>query len=223
MLFTKLIQSLRCRPARCHQSKVEPCSGAAASRTRSSSSGLRVESLETRSLLTTLAVDISDASCGNAGDNLYCQIQEAIDVAEAGDDILVQNGTYGAISIDVDDLSIQAVGGGEVIIDATGAESGVLLSADGVAIRGLTVENAVEDGFAIRGDSNRLQGNTSRDNGEEGFDIRGENLTICRATRHSRTERVSPLLAGVLTRSLATRPMETASTASSSPSATSTR
>ena len=56
-------------------------SSATTSRQRPSSLGLKVESLERRDLLTTLAVDISDASCGDVGDNLYCEIQEAIDAA----------------------------------------------------------------------------------------------------------------------------------------------
>ena len=157
MLFTNLISSHK---SDCKNNRKEKFRRRSAGRraARRSSSAPRFELLEGRAMMAVLAVDIGDSACGDAGDNLYCEIQEAVDVAEAGDNILVQNGTYEAISIDVDDLSIQAVGGGDVIIDATGAESGVLISADGVAIRGLTVENAVEDGFAIRGDFNPLGG-----------------------------------------------------------------
>ena len=53
-------------------------------------SRLAFEPLELRTLLTTLTVDIADVACGDAGDNLYCGIQEAVDAASEGDKIKVR-------------------------------------------------------------------------------------------------------------------------------------
>lgn len=41
---------------------------------------------------------IGDANCDTEGDNLHCQIQEAIDAAETGDEIAVHDGIYDAIN-----------------------------------------------------------------------------------------------------------------------------
>ena len=151
-----------------------------------SSSSPRFESLESRVLLTTLAVDIGDVSCGDAGDNLYCEIQEAVDMADEGDSIQVHEGTYEPISIDKNDLSIQAVDKGDVVIEvhpnidddipggcdyslsiftgqvspcAPAPDPGVEVNADGVTIEGLTVTGARGYGILVTGDHNRLQDN----------------------------------------------------------------
>ena len=55
---------------------------------------LGVESLETRAMLTTLTVDIGDPTADAPGDNLYAEIQEAVDAAAPGDKIRVHEGTY---------------------------------------------------------------------------------------------------------------------------------
>ena len=61
---------------------------------RGRQSRLTFEPLEQRTLLTTLTVDIADLACGDVGDNLYCEIQEAVDAASSGDKIKVHAGTY---------------------------------------------------------------------------------------------------------------------------------
>ena len=53
-------------------------SGRLKSRRPGRRSRLSVESLETRTLLTTLHVDVNDPACSDVGDNVYCQIQDAI-------------------------------------------------------------------------------------------------------------------------------------------------
>ena len=60
MMFTNLIQSLYCRSTRTRRSKASRRWNAVTRSWRASSSGLGMEMLETRSLLTTLAVDVGD-------------------------------------------------------------------------------------------------------------------------------------------------------------------
>ena len=114
---------------------------------RRSRSNRVFESLESRTLLTTLTVDVGDAGCSAAGP-VYCEIQEAEDVANPGDEIQVASGTYLPVVIDVNDITIEeADNNANPVIDATGATNAVVLDASGVTIRGLEVRNADEDGF----------------------------------------------------------------------------
>lgn len=132
----------------------------------------------------TLFVDVNDADCADAGDNLYCEIQDAVDDALEGDNVLVRDGTYDPIVIDTDNLTIQAVGRGAAIIDATGVQDGVTLNADGVTLRRLTVENADDFGFLVTGNANDVGGSTARDNGAWGFLLEGNFNVLTGNTAH---------------------------------------
>lgn len=127
---------------------------------------ISAEVLETRTLLSTLSVDINDPTANDPGDNLYAQIQEAVDAAAPGDQIKVHAGTYQPFTVTTDDLTIrEASANSDPVIDATGSATGIALSANGVTLRGLIVENAGRDGFLVTGDSNTLADNTARNNG----------------------------------------------------------
>ena len=129
---------------------------------------LKVESLEGRSLLTTLSV-VSDSGCAAEGDAVYCQIQEAVDAAYEGDVIHVADGTYDPVRIRTDHLTLRAADGAHPIINAGGAFTGIRLSGDGITVQGLTVENA-QQGFTVTGDANTLTENEAQNVGT-GFSL----------------------------------------------------
>lgn len=147
---------------------------------------LSVEPLEARTLLATLSVDINDAACVNPGDDLYCEIQEAVDVASPGDTIGVNGGTYSPfiVPIGTDNLTIQNAPGHSPVVDGNrnlGDENGVELRADGVTIQGITAINASGtgsdgNGFLVTGDGNTLSRNTASSNQINGFLLRNSSF-----------------------------------------------
>ncbi|MDH3591733.1 MAG: hypothetical protein OER88_07635, partial [Planctomycetota bacterium] len=73
----------------------------------------------------------------------HTQIQDAVDAAAPGDIIKVHAGTYDAVEITTDDLTIQeANANSNPVVDADGGAFGVKIDADGVTIRGLEAKNA---------------------------------------------------------------------------------
>jgi len=142
-------------------------------------SRLAFEPIELRTLLTTLSVDIADPACGDAGNNRYCEIQEAVDAASEGDKIKVHAGTYNPFVVNTNNLTIrEARRNSNPVVDGdlnAGDENGVEINASGVTIRGLTVQNASGTffsegpGFLVRGSNNTLVGNTANENNRSGF------------------------------------------------------
>ncbi len=122
---------------------------------------------------TTLIVDIGDPTANQPGDNLYAQIQEAVDAASAGDTIEVHAGTYLPFVVNTDNLIIRKANEtSNPVIDGDlnpGDENGVKVNASGVTLRGLTVVNASGvnangTGFLVTGDNNWLTENRAIDN-----------------------------------------------------------
>ena len=131
---------------------------------------LAVEPLERCDLLTTLAVEIADPGCGGPGDKLFCEIQETVDVASKGDKIKVHAGTYQPFTVNKDKLTIRkAKGKSNPVINAAGAENGIVLNANGVTLKGLEVQGAIGAGFLVNGEDNTLRDNTAAHNGNHGF------------------------------------------------------
>ena len=139
-----------------------------------------VEGLESRALLTTFLVDINDPSADLPGDNLYAQIQEAVDAASPGDQIKVEAGTYQPFVVPEgkNNLTIrEANANSNPVIDADGGLFGVKIEANGVTIRGLEARNATsgdDDAFAftVTGNNNTLINNIATDS-THGFDVNG--------------------------------------------------
>ncbi len=139
---------------------------------------LAVEVLEDRAVPAVLVANINDPDANLPGDNLYAQIQEAVDAAAPGDLIQVHAGTYDPVTIAKDNLTIQeANANSNPVVDATGVPVAVAISANGVTIRGLEARNALgeedlERGFEVTGNDNTLIGNTATNN-VHGFGIIG--------------------------------------------------
>lgn len=77
---------------------------------------MAVETLEARTLLATLSVDIS--CCGAT--SIYCQLQDAVDAASVGDTIRVTSGTYKSVLIETKNITIrEANRNSNPVIDAT--------------------------------------------------------------------------------------------------------
>ena len=130
------------------------------------------ETLEGRALLATLAVDINDAACANAGDDLYCEIQDAVDAASSGDTIEVNNGTYAAVEFSRNDLTIRNAKGQSPVIDGQGAApTGVWANGNRVRIFGLTAINS-DIGFLVNGRDSVVVGNMASHN-NYGFIVDG--------------------------------------------------
>ena len=147
------------------------------------------ESLESRTMLTTLSVDINDPGCAAPGDNLYCLIQEAVDAASSGDEIEVHAGTYQeSVNISTDNLEIrEASPNSNPVIDATGLDNGLVVDADGVTINGLEARNASFAGFLINCNDNTLTYNTAKGN-SHGFVIFGSNNDLTNNTAQDNEE-----------------------------------
>ena len=150
---------------------------------------LSFEHLETKSLLTTLVVDINDPTADQPGDNLYAQIQEAVDAAEEGDVIKVHSGTYERFRVGVPNITIrEARWNSNPVIDNqdAGDDPGIWILENGVTIQGLIVNNRVNsprpryDGnvaISVARGGAKLIGNTTYGGGT-GFSIAGLNVHL---------------------------------------------
>lgn len=102
----------------------------------------------------------------------YKTIQKAVDVAKAGDLILIDEGTYNeAVDVTTADVTIRGVDRNKVILDGEfKLENGVrVLDTDGVVVENLTARNYLSNGFFWTG-SDRYRGSylTAYRNGDYG-------------------------------------------------------
>jgi parallel beta-helix repeat protein len=137
---------------------------------------LAVNRLEDREVPAVLWVNVNDPTADAPGDNLYAQIQGAVDAAAPGDVIKVHAGTYAPVTIAKSNITVQeATPASDPVIDAGGGISGLQLTGSGVTLLGLTVRNTsleMGEGFQITGDNNRLFGNAAADS-DVGFSLVG--------------------------------------------------
>ena len=103
----------------------------------------------------------------------YDTIQEAVDAAEAGDLVLVDEGTYNeAVDVTTADITIRGVDRNKVILDGEfELENGIrVLDTDGVVVENMTARNYLSNGFFWTG-SDRYRGSylTAYRNGDYGI------------------------------------------------------
>lgn len=107
---------------------------------------LGCETLESRTLLTTFFVDNADTAHSDLpGDNLYSEVQEAVDAASEGDTIRVSTGRYQPFRVETDGLRIlRANDDARPTIDGNlnpGDENGIEIRANRITLAGFTVRN----------------------------------------------------------------------------------
>jgi hypothetical protein len=85
------------------------------------------------------------------GPGHYSTIQQAIDAAAAGDQILVTNGVYGAITVDIP-VTVQSMNGPYfTVISSSVADSANVLLSNGASLTGFTVSYAGTNGGGVGG------------------------------------------------------------------------
>ncbi len=86
----------------------------------------------------------------------YDTIQAAVDAAEPGDLVLIDEGTYNeGVVVQTDEIVIRGVNRNTVILDGEhgeGMENGIIVFSDGVAVENLTVMNYTGNGVFFSGD-----------------------------------------------------------------------
>ncbi|MEM7665747.1 MAG: parallel beta-helix domain-containing protein [Pseudomonadota bacterium] len=91
------------------------------------------------------------------GEGAQERLQEALILAEPGDEVVLEAGRYDltdGLSLDVDGVTLRGAGMNESVLDFTnqaGAGEGLLVTSDGVTLRDFAVENAKGDGIKSKG------------------------------------------------------------------------
>ncbi|MGN3973759.1 parallel beta-helix domain-containing protein [Tsuneonella sp. SYSU-LHT278] len=111
--------------------------------------------------LTLAAATASPALCAThdiaAGDGAQTRLQEALILAEPGDEIVLGAGRFSlddGLSLDVDGVTVRGAGMDATVLDFTGqkgAGEGLLVTSDRVTLRDFAVENPKGDGIKSKG------------------------------------------------------------------------
>ncbi|MEP5937300.1 MAG: parallel beta-helix domain-containing protein [Erythrobacter sp.] len=91
------------------------------------------------------------------GDGAQERLQEALILAEPGDEIVLEEGRFAltdGLSLDVDGVTVRGAGMDASVLDFTtqqGAGEGLLVTSDNVTLRDFAIENAKGDGIKSKG------------------------------------------------------------------------
>ena len=94
------------------------------------------------------------------GDNAQEALQEALILAEPGDEIVLAAGRYvltDGLSLDVDGVTVRGAGMDGTVLDFTtqaGSGEGMLVTSDNVTLRDFALENPKGDGIKSKGADN---------------------------------------------------------------------
>ena len=104
-----------------------------------------------------LAAEVHEVA---AGDGAQERLQEALILAQPGDEIVLGKGIFAmtdGLSLDVDGVTVRGAGMDETVLDFTtqqGAGEGLLVTSDNVTLRDFAVENPKGDGIKSKGADN---------------------------------------------------------------------
>ncbi|MEF8848683.1 MAG: NosD domain-containing protein [Candidatus Thermoplasmatota archaeon] len=133
-----------------------------------------------------LSISASSENILHVGKNSfkYYSIQKAINEAKTGDTIIVHNGTYNE-SIELY-KKINLVGKQKVILEYTGSDDIIHISADNCIITGFTIQNSSNKSFSginIESDGNTIKNNVIKNNKGNGLYLyHSKNDVICNNT-----------------------------------------
>lgn len=108
-------------------------------------------------LLATAAPALAETYTVAPGEGAQERLQEALILAEPGDEIVLEAGRFAltdGLSLDVDGVTLRGAGMNESVLDFTnqaGAGEGLLVTSDNVTLRDFAVENAKGDGIKSKG------------------------------------------------------------------------
>jgi len=132
-----------------------------------------------------LLFSVHAATISVGPDGGYLRVQEAVDAAEPGDIILVQNGTYRESVHVTKELFIFGID--RPIVDAMGNDNAFLIESDEVMLKGFVIinlsgnelmENGVYGIYLIDSAKNTLKGNYANKSGNSGFELVGSDFNI---------------------------------------------
>lgn len=111
-------------------------------------------------LLATAAPAWAETHTITPGENAQEQLQEALILAEPGDEIVLVAGRYSltdGLSLDVDGVTLRGAGPAQSVLDFTaqqGAGEGLLVTSDNVTLTDFALENPKGDGIKSKGADN---------------------------------------------------------------------
>ncbi len=111
-------------------------------------------------LLASAAPVLAETHMIASGEGAQVRLQEALILAEPGDEIVLEAGRYiltDGLSLDVDGVTLGGAGPAQSILDFTtqqGAGEGLLVTSDNVTLRDFALENPKGDGIKSKGADN---------------------------------------------------------------------
>lgn len=111
-------------------------------------------------LLASSAPVLAETHTINPGDGAQERLQEALILAEPGDEIVLEAGRYvltDGLSLDVDGVTVRGAGMDGTVLDFTaqlGSGEGLLVTSDNVTLRDFALENPQGDGIKSKGADN---------------------------------------------------------------------
>lgn len=138
----------------------------------------------------------STITVGSSGCN-YTHIWEALDAANSGDVIEVENGIYyEKLIIDIPII----LRGNNTVIDARGLRSPIELISDGITLEGLTIVNSGDEngdaGIKVSSNSNFILNNTIKNNKNYGIYLESSSKNVIQGNSISRNSNKGIYLEG---------------------------